>query len=65
MDKPKKGGAGLGQGRKPKSGKYIQFRPSVKVWDILKDKPNKTAFIEESVLKWEGHNKAIELLNKD
>lgn len=65
MQNKTKGGKREGSGRKPKSGQYVQFRPSVEVWNILKDKPNKTAFIEESVLKWDSHNKAIEdILNK-
>lgn len=44
MDKKKRG-------QKPKSGHRVEFKPSVEVWNILKDKPNKTAFIEESVLR--------------
>ena len=38
------------RGRKPKSGKVINFRPSEKVWSILENLPNKTKFIEESIL---------------
>lgn len=40
---------------------YVQFIPSVEVWGILKEKPNKTAFIEESVLK----NHATETMTFD
>lgn len=39
------------RGRKPKSGKTVKFRPSEKVWSILENLPNKTKFIEESILK--------------
>jgi putative ABC transport system permease protein len=37
-------------------------RPSMKIeeMDIIKKKSNKTAFIEESILKWELHNQAVE-----
>jgi hypothetical protein len=66
MENKPKGGKRQGSGRKPKSGEYVQFRPSVEVWDILKQKPNRTAFIEESIIKWELHNQAVEeILNKD
>jgi hypothetical protein len=39
------------RGRKPKSGQTVKFRPSVQVWSILQSVPNKTKFIEESILK--------------
>ena len=39
------------RGRKPKSGKTVKFRPSEKVWSILENLPNRTKFIEESILK--------------
>jgi hypothetical protein len=51
----KKGGAGLGQGRKRKSGEFVQFRPSQIVADILREKKNKTEFIEKSVLFYEDY----------
>lgn len=44
-------------GQKPKSGHRVEFKPSHEVWNILKEKPNKTAFIEESVLK--NHNEHL------
>jgi hypothetical protein len=39
------------RGRKPKSGQTVKFRPSVEVWSILQSVPNKTKFIEESIIK--------------
>jgi hypothetical protein len=51
----KRGGAGLGQGRKKKSGKFIQFRPSQIVADILNEKKNMTAFIESAVVHYEDY----------
>lgn len=46
------GGSGRGQGRKPKSGTVINFRPSQKVVDILKDVKNKTKYIESAVISY-------------
>lgn len=47
------GGSGRGQGRKPKSGTVILFRPSQKVADILKDVKNKTKYIESAVIAYD------------
>lgn len=47
-------------GRKPKSGERIEFRPSHEVWEILQNKPNKTKFIEESILKNERNSEVLE-----
>lgn len=44
------------RGRKPKSGKIVKFRPSVKVWSILENLPNKTKFIEESIIHFHSFN---------
>lgn len=47
-----KGGAGRGQGRKAKSGKFIQFRPSQNVLDILANQKNMTKFIESAIIHY-------------
>lgn len=48
------GGSGRGQGRKPKSGTVITFRPSQKVADILNNIKGrgKTAFIEKAIISY-------------
>lgn len=46
------GGSGRNQGAKPKSGKFVQFRPSVEVAQILEKQKNKTAYIECAILAY-------------
>ena len=61
-EKKPKGGAGRGQGRKAKSGEFVQFRPSVEVWEILKEQKNKTAYIEMAVIS--HHNKIQSMIEE-
>jgi len=48
-----RGGAGRGQGRKPKGSEYgalrFSFRCSKDVWDILQQQEDKTAFVEDAI----------------
>lgn len=55
QDTKKAGGKREGAGRKAKSGKFIQFRPSQVVADILGNKKNMTAFIESAVIHYEDY----------
>ena len=55
QDTKKAGGKREGAGRKAKSGKFIQFRPSKHVADILESKKNMTAFIESAVIHYEDY----------
>lgn len=53
-DKPKRGGAREGAGRKPKAGKGVSLRivglrVDVDTYDILKDEPDKTGYIMRAV----------------
>jgi len=66
MKTPKKPHSDRNQGRKKKNGRRVQFLASPEVWEVLESKKSKTAFIEESVLKWDKHTKAIDkLLNEE
>ena len=62
VEHPKpKGGARPGAGRKAKGGesgtKYINFRASKDVWEILQLVGNKTEFIEKAIReKWRRQN---------
>jgi len=47
--KDNRGGSGRGQGRKPKDGKTMSFKLDLETIKILKEKKNRTDFVQKSV----------------